>query len=132
MKKKKTFDVLTLLTSFQDKIIKNKPPFEKMLDEIRMMKFRIRPLGGDLTRINFGDQQLIETLWNLGKIDDFFQNEYGGLTAQQKKIFFKFIDNIYRKFQNELNRIKFKNDQPQDMQAMVEMEIFKEKSLRIN
>lgn len=130
--KKKNSDILHVLLHFQNKIIKNKPSFAMMMEEIRMMKFKIRPLEGDVSRINFNDIQLIEALWNLGKIEDFFQNEYDTLSAKQKRVFFRFMNDIYERFQNQLNKVKLKNDRSQETSPMVEMEIFKDKPLRIN
>lgn len=126
--KKKGTDFLNQLIQFQQEIIKNKPTIYEMMTEVRMMKFRIRPLDGDVTKINFNNDQLIETLWNLGKIDDFFQKEYHNLENDQRQIFYHFIDRLYQKFQDQLNKIRLKGDAKlQEPSNLVEMEIFKDK-----
>lgn len=128
MKRKKD-DFLNQLLHFQQHILKNKPSFKEMIEDVRMMKFKIRPLDGDVTQIDFNNLQLIETLWNLGKIDEFFQKEFNRLKQGQKQIFYHFMDRLYQKFQTQLNKIRLGSENLQEPSSspLVEMEIFKEK-----
>ena len=68
-KNEKKEDVISLLSYYQKTVIANKPSLEIMLDEIKMMNFKIRPLSGDFSFINGMDSKLIEMIWNLGKLD---------------------------------------------------------------
>lgn len=132
MKKKETVDLLLILADFQKNILESKPSSETMIDEVRMMHFRIRPLQGDVSLLNLREDKLIETLWNLGKLDEFYQKHNSRLTANQKNIFFNFFDEIYRKFQNQLNKLNLRSTVQTDVPSTIEMEIFKDNTFKRN
>lgn len=130
MKKKKRTDLLALIFDFQRNLFKNKPSTEKMFEEVRMMKFKIRPLQGDVSDLNLRDKQFIEILWNLGKLDDFFHKESTNLTSDQKEVFFRFLDDLYERFQTQLNKVDLKMPTETFSTSTIEMEIFKEDILK--
>ena len=92
MKKNKQ-DILNILSHFQSKI-KNEPPVDKMYQEVQMMNFKIKPVQGDVSIINFNNKQLIGVLWRLGKLDEFFHQEFNQLSPQQKKILIDFFPDL--------------------------------------
>lgn len=132
MKNKKNSDFLNLLSLLQKNVLNNKPSLNKMLEEIRMMKFKIRPLEGDILKLNFRNQQFIEALWNLGKVDEFLQKEYLKLNPDHKKAFSRLMEDLYHRLQAQLNSVRLKNNQSTGAFEMVEMEIFKERQLKTN
>lgn len=133
MKKKKSVDLLLILADFQKNILGSRPTIETMKDEVRMMHFKIRPVQGDVSLLNFGEHKLIETLWNLGKLDEFYQKHNDRLTPLQKSVFFKFFDELYHKFQNQLNRLNLRaSSQHTEIPSTIEMEIFKDDSSKRN
>lgn len=127
--KKGKGNILRLLEEFQ-RVITPKPSTEQMYEEIRMMKFKIRPLQGDITLLNLNDSQLIEALWNLGKLDDFFHKEYKKVPQREKQYFLDIFQNLSQKLQSNLNALRLKKEKLQDRQAILEMEIFKEEPLK--
>ena len=74
MRKKINKDILSLINNIQ-KIISTKPNTDQMFEEVRMMKFKIKPIQGDLMSFNLKNQHFIESLWSLGKLDEFFFRE---------------------------------------------------------
>lgn len=102
------------------------------MDEVRMMHFKIRPLQGDVSLLDLREDKLIETLWNLGKLDEFYQKHNNRLSSNQKSIFFNFFDEIYGKFQNQLNKLNLRSTVKTDVPSTIEMEIFKDDSLKRN
>lgn len=128
MKNKKN-EIVNLIAHFQKDILQNRPSVEEMIQDVRMMKFKVRPVDGDISQINFKNIKFIETLWNLGKLDDFFHKEYKSLSVDDQKIFTNFVDHVYRKYQSELNSLRLKQNELQH-QVAVEIEIFKDKPLR--
>jgi len=120
--------VLHVLAEFQKNILEKKPSHDKMYDEVQMMHFKIRPLQGDVSLLNLSDINLIEALWNLGKLDEFFQNQKDRLTQKQKKIFFQFLENLYEQFQDKLSNVRLKPIEEIQVNSSVEMEIFKEET----
>ncbi len=130
MRKKKDVDVLHVLAEFQKNILEKKPSAEIMYDEVQMMHFKIRPVQGDVSLLNLSDINLIEALWNLGKLDEFFRTQKDQLTQKQKQIFFQFMENMYEQFQDKLSNVRLKPIEEIETNSSVEMEIFKEETIR--
>lgn len=130
MGKKTSMDILLLFNNIQ-KIISTKPNTNQMFEEVRMMKFKIKPLQGDVSAYNLKNEKFIESLWSLGKLDEFFHKEFPLLSKKEQEIFLRFFDNLYFKYQQQLNQI---NLQPAKMMTtrtgLLELEIFKEGKLR--
>lgn len=133
MRKKLRRDILELVSSFQAQI-KNKPPLPQMSTELRMMKFKIRPIQGDFSAVDLKDEDFIKALWSLGKLDEFFQKEYSRLTKKERQIFIRIFDDLYHQYQQELNRVNiYKGRLVGGDNKILEMEIFKEnKGRKIN
>lgn len=126
MRKKQTGDVIKLFIDFQREIIDSALPSEKMFRELQMMKFKIKPLQGDISSLNLNDKELIEVLWRLGKLDEFFQKEHRHLRTGDRKIFFQLFDNLHQKYQARLGDLNLKSDENLELSSTIEMEIFKE------
>ncbi len=120
-------DVFESLLSFQKNILEKEPTLTQMWQEVRMMEFKIKPIHGDIWKINFQNKQFIRTLWNLGKLEEFFQRNYQQLKPNDKKIFFDFLDELYQRYQKQLNRLRFKKNQKLSPYSVLEMEIFRVK-----
>lgn len=107
-----------------------KPSLDKMYDEIRMMRFKIRPISGDVSLLQFKNSELIEALWGLGKLDEVFQKEYDNLGNDQKEVFFRLFDNLYHQYQEQLNKININKELKPKLSQVFEMEIFKDITAR--
>ena len=126
MRKKSRRDILDLVSSFQAQI-KNKPALPQMSTELRMMKFRIRPIQGDFSAVDLKDEDFIRALWSLGKLDEFFQKEIIRLTKRERQIFIKIFDDLYHRYQQELNSVNIYKGRPaSEENKVLEMEIFRE------
>ena len=134
MKKKIYKDVLGILHDFQETLVENKPTLQEMYEQIRMMRFKVRPVHGDVSLINLADVKLIEALWNLGKLEEMYRRELIFVSRQDKKVFSRFFDHFNQHFQKELNKISLKIQydyhEEEDDSSIVEMEIFKEKTAK--
>lgn len=132
MKKKVDTDVLEMLNDFQ-KSLRSNLTTKKMYQEIKMMKFKVRPIQGNLTEVNLNNQKFVKTLWSLGKLDEFFQKQYYRLSRKKKNLFVKIFDDIYSKYQQELNKINLQWEKNVHDRHILEVEIYKEiKNKRIN
>lgn len=129
MRKRIQIDLSSLLANLQNEIVTNRPTVREMFDEVRMMKFRIRPLQGDISLINLHDHRLIEALWSLGKLDDFFQRSIKNIPIDQKELFLRAFESLQQKFQQQLNKITFQPERSTDS-AILEMEIFRQHSIK--
>jgi len=130
MGKKTSKDILSLINNIQ-KIISTKPNTNQMFEEVQMMKFKIKPIQGDASAFNLKNERFIESLWRLGKLDEFFHKEFPQLSKKEQEVFLRFFDNLYFKYQQQLNQI---NLQPARMTltktGLLELEIYKEGKLK--
>jgi len=126
-KKKLAKNMSELVGSFQ-MLVKNKPPINQMYEEIRMMKFRIRPLQGNVLSVNLNNEKFIEVLWSMGKLDEFYQSEFSSLTPKNKQLFIKIFEDLHIQFQEELNRVNLLKGRYSKKPQTLEMEIYKEKN----
>ncbi len=127
MKKKNETNVVLLLEQFQKNVLSNKPSLDQMIKEVQLMRFKIRPVQGNLTHLNFQNVRFIEIVWSLGKIDEFFDKRLSSLPRSQKNIFFHYFDTLHRSLQEELNKLNLKQVQVGKSSSVFEMEIFKDK-----
>ena len=128
MKKDNKSDVLALLELFQQNVLLNKPPIKEMLTEIQMMRFKVKPRQGDLANVDFTNHGLIEILWSLGKLDEFFQQQCLKLNNRDQEALFTYFESIHKKLQDDLNRLNLKHETGGARLANLEIEIFKERT----
>lgn len=127
MAKKSVDKIFDLFQTFQ-KSLDNQPPAAAMREEILMMNFKIKPVQGDISFLNFNNQRLIEVLWSLGKLDDFFQKEFKKLAVNQRPVFLNFFQNLHSDLQRKLNQLNLKTSKiPVSSTPFLEMEIIKER-----
>lgn len=125
--KRKTVDVLDIFSKFQHDVLEHKPALEQMYADVQMMQFKVRPLAGDIAGINFDNIIFIETLWSLGKLDEFFHQTVTSLSKTEKKVFYQLFDGLYKQYQSKLNKVNLKTDLPDTSSGAFEVEIFREK-----
>ncbi len=125
-KNEKREDVISLLSYYQKTVMAKKPSLEIMLDEIKMMNFKIRPLSGDFSIINGMDSKLIEMIWNLGKLDQLYREKESLLKLKDRKLFMKFFESVHDKFQKDLGLLRLVNDEQAEQSNVLEMEVFRE------
>lgn len=129
MKRKNNDKLVEIINDFK-KIIIEKPSLSQMFEEVRMMKFKIHPIRGDIADLNLKNTPLIEILWRLGKLDDLFQNKYKKLTSKEKRLLIHLLDSLFYQLQEQLNNITFKTDALSSYSSLLEMEIYKEKPIK--
>ena len=127
MRRKINKDVVTLFGNIQ-KVILAKPAINQMFDEVQMMKFKIRPIQGDLMSFDLKNKQFIESLWSLGKLDEFFYREVPTLSKKEKEVFMKLFDSLYYKYQQQLNQTNLQQRKVTlTTTGQIELEIYKER-----
>ena len=129
MVKKNNKDVVDIFSKLK-KTLDIKPTMEKMYEEVRMMRFKIKPISGNIFLLKLKNRNLIETLWGLGKLDEVFQQEYKNVSSDQQEAFFRYFDNLYQHFQERLNNISASSELKTNLPQVLEMEIFKDKAAR--
>jgi len=128
-KKDSTTDMLQLFKSFKTSVLDKKPSHEQMIRDVYMMKFKIRPLQGDVSKLNFSNTLFVETIWRLGKMDDFIEKHLHEIDKKQEHAFFHYFEGMYKELQNTLNSLHF-GSQTENLfvkRDLIEMEIYKER-----
>ena len=128
-KKNSTPDMLSLFKSFKADVLDKKQSHEQMVKDVYMMKFKIRPLQGDISKLNFSNATLVETIWQLGKMDDFIEKHLHSIDKKQEHAFFHYFEGMYSQLQNTLNSLQFDvhNGDIFTKRDFIEMEIYKER-----
>ena len=130
MNKKITKDVISLFGEIQ-KIISGKPSINQMFEEVQMMKFKIKPIKGDLMSFDLKNENFIESLWSLGKLDEFFFKEVPNLNKKEKEVFMKIFDSLYFKYQQQLNQTNLQQKKVNlTKTGLLELEIYKERKMK--
>lgn len=129
MRKKQTKDIKKILNDFET-LLKFKPPINQMYTEIQMMKFKVRPVSGDVLSLNLKNDRFVSTLWSLGKLDEFYQKKISSLKNKDREIFNKIFEEVYQRFQTDLNRINILQPKMVKYKTSLEVEIFREKRLK--
>ncbi len=116
--------VVSIFADFRQ-MIQNKPPVNKMIEDLQLMKFKIRPLTGDIDLLKKSNDYLIEMLWSLGKLDEMFSRESRHLTAVNRSLFMSMFETLREQYQEELNKVTLSTDRL-GKPGLLEMEIFRE------
>jgi NCAIR mutase (PurE)-related protein len=130
MKKKETTpDILRLFKNFKADVLDKKQSHEQMVKDVYMMKFKIKPLQGDISKLNFSNTTFVETIWQLGKMDDFIEKHLHKIDKKQERAFFHYFEGMYKQLQNTLNTLHFGVQESNAFvkRDFVEMEIYKER-----
>ena len=130
MKISKKTDVYEAIKQFQQNTLGNKPSLDQMVYEVRLMNFKIRPVTGNISIVNFRNSDLIDALWSLGKLDEFYRNEIKNIAMKDQEAFMRLVNEIRWNYQDQLNRVRLIHSDPsQEEFPAFEAEIFKETSL---
>lgn len=133
MNSPKKTDLFEKIKDFQLSVLAKKPTAQDMMHEVRMMNFKIRPLSGNVTDLDFGNMDFIDALWSLGKLDEFFRTEYQNVTDEEQDAFFRLVDDIRLNFQQQLNKANIATVEFEEApKQMFEVEIIKDTNLKVN
>ncbi|PIV62792.1 hypothetical protein COS12_01035 [Candidatus Roizmanbacteria bacterium CG01_land_8_20_14_3_00_33_9] len=119
-------DILERLADIQKTLLSQRPSIGQMWEELRMMRFKVRPTSGDIYQVNLNDTRFVEILWNLGKLDELFQREVKLIDKSEREIFYRFFDDTYRRFQDMLNQLNLRKPFQIRTPSFLKMEIFRE------
>lgn len=128
--KKTALQFIREVVSHIEKIHPNR---EQMLHEVKMMNFKIRPVSGDIFKLAKQNNNLMESLWRIGKIEDVVMRAYDNLDRRELKTFFNYMDHLEAQMQYKI--IGSVDDELDDVQKdlrSITMEVFRERPLKRN
>jgi len=120
--------VLDLIKKITFEIESAKPSKKQMIEDVKMMNFKIRPLIGDVFDLVKKEVGFLESLWKIGKIEEIVSGGVSKLNNEEKEIFFRYLDD----FQNQMERkissiIKDLPAEESKNMRVLELEIVKER-----
>lgn len=132
MKRKNNNDILDMVSAFKKEVLERRISPQEIVEEVRMMNFKVRPVQGDISILDMKNTHFIKVLWRLGKLDEFFQEHIKKVSAKHRDLFFTIFQDMFDKYQEELNDISLKQERIPELSSTLEMEIFKDPSSKYN
>lgn len=125
-------DLYERIKLFQQRTFSNKPSRDEMISEVRMMNFKVRPVYGNITKLDFNNNDFLNALWSLGKLDEFFKEEFPNVEDEDREIFFQLVDDMRVSLQKKLNTAYSLKESPKQEKTVFEIEIYKDNLSQIN
>jgi hypothetical protein len=126
--KSNKINALDLIQKINEDIERHKPSKEAMMEDIKMMNFKVKPVSGDIFSLTKKDIGFIESLWRLGKVEEMVSDKLEHLAENEKDIFFNYLDDLQVRTQQEIAvAISQLSKKEQKKMEFLELEIFKEK-----
>lgn len=133
MSSQKKTDAFEKIQDFQKAILSKKPAVAEMIHDVRMMNFKVRPITGDVSDLDFKNPEFIDALWSLGKLDEFFRSEYLELEEHDQDVFFRLVDDMRTNFQQQLNKANIASIEfAEKPRKSFEVEIIKDSNWKVN
>lgn len=128
-KKKKKLTALDLIKKIDSQIEKARPSKEEMLEDIKMMKFKIRPVTGDIFALKDKDIGFLQSLWKLARIEELVAGQVERLSGGEKEIFFSYLEDLQFKTEEKIalaiRRLPVKEKKNI---KVLELEVFRERT----
>ncbi len=125
-------DAYETIMVFQNSILSSKPTLPQMISEIYLMQFKVRPVTGNITAIDFKNEKLIDTLWTLGKLDQFAKDAVKKIPQSEQDIFLHLVNELKGTYQQELSKIQLAGDASGSEAPVFEAEIYKDTPSKVN
>ncbi|HLL61245.1 MAG TPA: hypothetical protein VK338_06000, partial [Candidatus Nitrosocosmicus sp.] len=104
------------------------PAKEKMLEDIKMMNFKIRPVSGDIFSLAKREIGFVESLWKLGRIEQIIEDKIDTLDESEQDVFLNYLDDIQLRTQKDIaSKIEKLPKREQQKMRVLEFEIFKDR-----
>lgn len=120
--------VLDLIKKITLEVENARPSRERMIEDVKMMNFKIRPLIGDIFELTRKEVGFLESLWKIGKIEEIVAGGINELNNREKEIFLRYLENFQKQMERRISSI-IKQLPPEESKNIniLELEVFKEK-----
>ena len=125
---RRKFDAFDAVAQLNLSILKQKPTISQMKRDLQMNRLLIRPHMGDVFSLNMGNDQFIDALWSIIKIDEYIENTVDKLPRKEVDMFYQMSSYFRQQFQDTLNRIDMRlpHVKSRGTEQPVAIEIFRE------
>lgn len=129
---KKTATALDVIKRVQNEVENAKPSHKQMLEDVKMMRFKIRPVFGDIAILAKKDIGFLEALWKIGKMEEIINHEIIKLNTVEKEIFFHYWQNKHQLTNKASFNLSNKPIDDKQHAAVLEIEVVKTDAVRKN
>lgn len=125
---KEKLNVLDLIQRISAEVERAEVSKERMLEDIKMMNLKVKPVTGDIFTLTNKDIGFVESLWKLGKIEEMISDKLDLLDEQDKDVFFNYLDDLQFRTQQQIAvAISELPKKERKKMQLLELEIFKDK-----
>lgn len=119
--------ILEVINKIKNEVEEAKIPREKMIEELKMMNLKIKPVIGDLFQAVKKQGIFLESLWKISKIDEILSFYLDRLSKREKEILFQYLENFKHRVESINSEISHKPSS-EDI-TVLEVQLFKKSSL---
>lgn len=103
--------------------VKTLPESDKrILEDIKTMRFKIRPLEGDINRLNAFDPNLLSSLWRIGKIDQIVRASFDNLSEREQDVLMEYLQLL----DEETQSVSLRSSGFSDRLDILKLEVFRD------
>lgn len=116
---------LEVIKKLEFQIEVERPSRQQMMEEVKMMGFKIRSVAGDLAALAQKDAGLIETLWRIGKINEIINTDVQRLSIKDREIFSHFLNSKQGHLEEKSLALSNHSSNLEDQVTILEVEVSK-------
>lgn len=103
-------------------------PLEVKIRDVQMMRFKVRSLIGDISLVDRMDQEIIESLWKIGKIDQIISEHIDTISEDDQETLMAYFESMESHMRESI-RHSFELKPISNKQQTLKLEIFKDAEL---
>jgi hypothetical protein len=115
---------LELIKKISVEIENARPSKEQMIEDIKMMGFKIRSLAGNIFELAKREREFLEPLWKIGKIEKIVFGRINQLNDEEKQALFRYLNNFQRQTEERISAQELTGT------GLLELEVLKERIIR--
>ncbi len=122
MKRKTAFDIIKQI---HIEVEQQAISLDVMIQDIRMMGFKIRPLIGDISLIVTMHEEVVRSLWKIGKIDEIISDAMYELEEDDQDRLIDYLTKMEREAENRI-RDSLIRKKTVSKKQLLKVEVFKD------
>ncbi|OGK15933.1 hypothetical protein A2862_04350 [Candidatus Roizmanbacteria bacterium RIFCSPHIGHO2_01_FULL_38_41] len=116
---------LDIIRKIVTEVEQPKPAFKIMLRDIQMMRFKIRPIIGDISSLNEMNDEVIALLWKIGRIDEIIHASFKDLAEDDQDQLLEYLQHMELQTENDLRRV-LRQKPSTKTNNLLKLEVFRE------
>ena len=116
---------LDIIRKIVTEVEQPKPAFKIMLRDIQMMRFKIRPIIGDISSLNEMNDEVIALLWKIGRIDEIIHASFKDLAEDDQDQLLEYLQHMELQTENDLRRV-LRQKPNTKTNNLLKLEVFRE------